>query len=359
MKKLYIVLSLLLAVVCFAQSGKNAPTPKLIFKEGALYAVEAKEVLKITMQSSQVEDAMVEPSTRMSNYYFTERVEKVYSDGSADLAATLDSFTTKIYIGTVDERNEYFRFNSSSDYDIANRLKDIKALPRAQFLGQTLKYTLRNDGQVRSFENLRSFQSDAMSRSFDYDLLQAMLSLSDSLRVGQLLEQGFGAITAAASPKGEARLPYTITEVHATKSIKAKTGANGVISFAGSLIEPPSKIGYLEGMAWSMELTNFTGGTFGAITVKNGIVTNATTTDTASFLLNLDTERIKDAVHRVFTVRRRPIVMSQGTVTIKETKSHKAEWKPPEEKIDPDAINVDVNSGQITYPTPKQDSTKK
>lgn len=359
MKYIYVLFFSVLSLAAFAQAAKNS-APTIVFKEGALYSVRSSENLWIRMQSSQVEESMVDPSTRISNYYITERIEKVYPDGSADIAATLDSFTTKIYVGAMNESNEYFRFNSTNDFDIENRLKDIRALPRAQFLGHTLKYTIGNDGLIRSFANLKDFQSDAISRAFEYDITQAMLSLSDSLRVGQLLEQGFGAIAAAGKiPTGEMQLPYTVTEIHTTRSLKTKNLPGGVITFTGQFIDPPTKITYLEGMAWEMGLSNFKGGTFGSVAVKNGVVTSAEVVDSASMLISLDSERIKSAVHRKYSVTRTPLQVTQGTVTVREIKSHKAEYKEKDLPDDSDAIQIDVGTGKVVYPKVKQDSTKK
>src|SRR5256885_10279795 len=96
----------------FAQKKSNL---KIKFKEGESSHVKLTEELRLIQQMSQVDSELVEPSIRISVYNFTETVEKVHSDGSALIAATLDSFTTIIYLGKVEGRNEYFRFNSNSE----------------------------------------------------------------------------------------------------------------------------------------------------------------------------------------------------------------------------------------------------
>lgn len=347
----YVAIGFLFASVSFAKDTK------LSFKEGAVFHVKALEQLKLTMQSSQVDSALVEPAIRVTEYHFTETIEKVHADGSANIAATLDSFKTTIYINKVDDRNEFFRFNSTNDYDIQNRLKHISALPRAQFLGHTIRYTIGTDGLIRSFANLKDFQQATIGRAFEYDLMQAVLSFSDSLRVGQLLEQGAGAIAAASAKTKALQLPYTFTEIKLDRELSATAKADGSIAFEGKFINAPKKIEYLEGIAAPMGIENFTGKTRGTVRLTSGIVTEQTITESGSMVLQIDVESIKNAVDREFTITREPIKVLRGTVRIEEKESRKAEWKEP--KPDPDMIMIDPLTGKIIYPeTTPSDSTK-
>src|SRR5476651_1844827 len=90
--------------IAFAQKETSL---KLRFKEGDSYTVKMTEVLYLKQQTSQVDPEMVEPATRTSVYNFTEVIEKINSDGSAQMASTLDSFTTRIIVGKIDDRNEF------------------------------------------------------------------------------------------------------------------------------------------------------------------------------------------------------------------------------------------------------------
>ena len=146
----------------------NAKKPvHLEFKEGMLNHVSITEVLKITMHFPQVENDEVRPSTRTTNYDFTERVEKTNPDGSALIGFTLDSVKTVIVLGEGRNREEFFKFNSNDADDINKKFHDIRTLPRAQFLGQTLRYTVSPDGQVKNFENLDQFHQMAMGKDYD------------------------------------------------------------------------------------------------------------------------------------------------------------------------------------------------
>ncbi len=314
----------------FAQ--KDAP-PRIKFKEGDSYHVKMTEVLYLKQQTSQVDPDMVEPATRTSVYNFSESIEKINPDGSAQIAATLDSFTTRIILGKVlNDRNEYFRFNSNNDYDLQVRLKDIRALPRAQFLGQTLRYTLGTDGLVKNFQNLASFQVATIARSFEYDMFHAMMSFSDSLRIGQLLEQGFGAVAAFTSGKqsdATIQTPYTIAEIHVTRNLTAHRNGDQ-INYKGTFSNTPEKIDYLEGIAFPMNVEHFTGGSYGSVIVKNGIVTSGSCVDTAKMDLHIDTEIIKNEIVRHLTFEREPITIIRGTqFKIKELETHHTAPKPP------------------------------
>ncbi len=331
MKK-FIPCALFALSVMFLQTNAFAQkeTPlKLKFIEGNSYTVKMTEVLFIKQQTSQVDSEMVEPSTRTSVYNFTETVEKVNPDGSAQMASTLDSFTTRIIVGKIDDRNEFFRFNSNNEYDLQNRLKDIRALPRAQFLGQTLHYTLGSDGLVKNFQNLSAFQLATIARSFEYDMLHAMMSFSDSLRIGQLLEEGFGAVAAFSDGnKGKIKTPYTMAEIHVTRNLTAhKTGDQ--INYSGSFSDVPDKIEYLEGIAFPMNLEHFKGGSYGSVIMKDGMVSSGTSVDTAKMDLHIDTETINNEIVRHLTFEREPIKVLRGAnLQVKEIKSHHVAPKP-------------------------------
>ncbi|MEP7235442.1 MAG: hypothetical protein ABI778_09120, partial [Ignavibacteriota bacterium] len=312
-----------------AYSQKDAPL-KLNFKEGNSYHVKVTEVLYLKQQAPQVDADMVEPATRTSIYNFTETIEKLNPDGTALVASTLDSFTTKIIVGKIDDRNEFFRFNSNNEYDLQNRLKDIRALPRAQFLGQTLRYTLGADGLIKNFQNLSGFQLATVARSFEYDMLNAMLSLSDSLRIGQLLEEGFGAIAAFADGgKGKIQTPYTIAEIHVTRNLSVNRKGDQ-LNYTGSFDAPPAKIDYLEGIAFPMKVENFKGGCYGSVIMHDGIAASGSAVDTANMDLHVDTEIYKSEIVRHLDFQREPIKVLRGaTIQIKEIKSHTASPRPP------------------------------
>lgn len=306
---------LIITVLAFHSNG----SAQIKFKEGDSYHVKMSETLYLRMQTSQVDSSMVEPSTRVSEYDFTETIEKVNPDGSAVFASTLDSFTTRIIVGKLDDRNEFFRFNSNNSYDLQNRLKDIRALPRAQFLGQTIRYTLGTDGLVKNFLNLSNFQVSTIARNFEYDMLHAMMSLSDSLRVGQLLEHGFGAIAAFSDGnKGMISYPSTITELHGIKKLKAERKGDQ-ITFTGDYENIPEKIDYLEGIAFPMGVENFVGKTRGSVTLKEGIAVRGMSVDSGKLDLHVDTETINDVIVRNVTFHRQPVKVLRGaTIRIKE-----------------------------------------
>ena len=317
---------LLIQTTAFAQKEKPM---KINFKEGDSYYVKMTEVLYIRQQTSQVDSALVDPSTRTSVYNFTESIEKVNPDGSAQIASTLDSFTTRIIVGKIDDRNEFFRFNSNNEYDLQNRLKDIRALPRAQFLGQTLHYTLGSDGLVKNFQNLSSFQLATIARSFEYDMLHAMMSFSDSLRIGQLLEQGFGAIAAFSDGnKGKIQTPYTMAEIHVKRNLSAHKKGDQ-IDYSGSFTDVPDKIDYLEGIAFPMNVEHFTGGSYGTVIMKDGVVSSGSAVDTAKMDLHIDTEIIQNEIVRHLSFEREPIKVLRGAnMKIREIESHHTPPKP-------------------------------
>lgn len=341
MKRTILLLILgLIASGGFAQKAKEVALPKLTFKEGDFYSVKSVEILRMRMQFSQVDSALVDPSTRFTTYFFTENITKVYPDGSADFATSVDSFTTKIYVGEVKEQNEYFRFDSKNEFDIMNRLKDIRAIPRAQFLGQTLKYRVGNDGRILFFENLNTFREGAISRAFESDITQAMLSLSDSLRVGQLLEHGSSVLA------GNTTTPYTMTEIHVDKTLSVTSGKDK-LSFKGTFTNHPTKLEYLEGIAYPMNLTSFKGGTRGSSVLLGGYISASEVTDTASMVITIDAEVIQNDVHRSYSVVRKPLKMLKGgVIKYEERESRKAEYKEPVDNPDDVQINVNVDTGE-------------
>lgn len=348
MKK-FLLLTLVLILHTNAFAQKDQPL-KIKFAEGDHFHVRVTEILYIRQQSSQVDSDNVDPSWRTTVYDFTEAIEKINPDGSAQMASTLDSFTTRIVVRENIDRNEYFRFNSNNEFDVQNRLRDIRALPRAQFLGQTIRYKLGTDGLVKNFENLSSFQQNTIARSFDYDMLHAMMSLSDSLRVGQLLEQGFGAIAAfSGSNNGRIRTPYTMTEIPLTRNLKAEKKGN-TISFATEFTDIPDSTQYLEGIAFPMNIQNFKGKSMGSIVFKDGIALSGNAMDTASLELHVDTDVFKEQVSRNTTFERQPIKVLRGKdIKIKELESHHTPPKVP--KLDDDP------SMKIFQPPTSQDST--
>jgi hypothetical protein len=352
MKKL-LLLSLFTIIVlqtdAFAQNGGPL---KIKFTEGDHFNVKVTEILYIRQQSSQVDSENVDPSWRTTVYNFTEAIEKVNPDGSAQVASTLDSFTTRIVVRENIDRNEYFRFNSTNEFDIQNRLRDIRALPRAQFLGQTIRYKVGTDGLVKSFDNLSSFQQNTIARSFDYDMLHAMMSLSDSLRVGQLLEEGFGVVAAfSAGNNGKVSTPYTMTEIPVTRNLNAvKKGDK--ITFTGEFTNAPDSTQYLEGIAFPMNLQHFVGKSKGEIEFKNGIALNGSALDTASLELHIESDVIKEQVSRNTTFERDPIEILRGRdIQIKELKSHHTPPKTPRYDDDPNM--------KLIQPPNSQDSTFK
>src|SRR5439155_2315166 len=124
-----------------------------------------------------VDSDLADASIRTTKYFFTEAIEKVYPDGSADIAATLDSFQTQIDIGERTKPEKYFVFNSNNDDDLKHNFHDIRALPRGQFLGQTLRYAMLPNGTIKQFYNLDEIHRAALGHDYGYELVHAMLSL--------------------------------------------------------------------------------------------------------------------------------------------------------------------------------------
>src|ERR1051325_1936620 len=146
------ILLLLCATVVYGQPTQQ--DTRLYFRKGDMWRVEINERLRLMMHFPQVDPLDAKPSIRTTDYSFTERIDSVLADGSALIAATLDSFGTRIAFGEGKRTEDFFHFNSAVDWDLEHTLRDIKTLPRAQFLGQTLYYTLRPDGTVQGFQNL-------------------------------------------------------------------------------------------------------------------------------------------------------------------------------------------------------------
>lgn len=312
---------LLLAFLTISATASMAK-PQLTFKEGTGFHVQIDEMLRITQQYSQVDSALVEPSFRFTTYHYSEMIEKVNLDGSALIAATLDSLTTKIYLGKVTDRQEYFRFNSNNEYDISNRLRDIRALPRAQFLGQTLRYVIGNDGVIKYYQNLDVFQQSIIARSYEYDMFHALMSFTDSLRIGQNFEQGGGALAALAMG-GKQTQPFTIAEIHVNKVLSA-TSSGDKIEYTATFANQPKNTEYLEGIAFPMNIEHFNGGLQGKCELKQGVMVSASETDSAKMDLVVENEIIKNAIYRTVSLSRKPIAFVRGVeMQIKDMKQHR------------------------------------
>ena len=322
---------IVLAVLCgwhgpiFAQ---NTGDYRLKFREGDIRRVVITEVLRLNYHFQQVDSADAKPSIRTSNYYYTQTVQQVLPDGNAVIGATLDSFQTGISLGEGKNDETFFKFNSNGSWDITHEFHDIKILPRAQFLGNTLRYTMRPDGTIANFLNLQDFHDNAIGKGYDYDMVHAMLSLTDSLRMGQLLEFGFGGLAAIGK---EYKSPSTATEIPITRTVSATQSAKGVLRVQASYFNPPQKIEYLEGIAMPLGIVDFHGGGTGEITFINGFLKHSIYRDTANVTLSIDVDTVPEEITRSVTTDVYQIpVMHGGTVSIKEVKSHHA---PPNELL--------------------------
>jgi hypothetical protein len=339
-----LIRAFILATAFMAVSA-SAQDMKLKFVEGQQNQLTIREILKITLYQPQVEEEFIEPSVRTFDYSFTETIEKVNADGSARIAVVLDSFKTKTLIGEGRGAEEYFKFSSTDDYDLKTNFRDIKAYPRAQFLGQTLRFTVSPDGLVQNFENLSAFQMAATGKGFEYDMVRAILALADTLRMSQLFEQGFGGI-AALGQRAYAD-PSTMTEVPVTRRIQSQRKGDSIFVTA-AYINPPDKIEYLEGIAIPIVLTNFRSGGAGKAVVKKGMMTWGNYKDTMNVTLNIDPETIPYKVLRDITVEREPLkVMSGVKVRIEETKQHRGVPKAPELKVPEDAKVIELPGATI------------
>lgn len=315
----------LVAMVAGAASARNDYALK--FRQGELRRVHIQEKLKLFMIFPGVDSELAQPSVRTTDYSFTERVDTVYSDGSALIAATLDSFKTVILLGDGKDAETFFSFNSTNDYDLSHSLRDIKTLPRGQFLGQTLRFTMYTDGTVHSFRNLDDFHKLAVGKGYDYDFVHAMLSLTDSLRMGQLLEHGFGALGAVDEPFHS---PSTVTEIPVQRTVTARESSSGRLGFHAAYTNAPEKIDYLEGIAMPLGIEKFSGGGTGEVFVNKGHFIRGTFSDTAYVALAIDIEHMPETITRQVTVEVAPIeVMRGGSVSIQEVEVHHETPKDP------------------------------
>jgi hypothetical protein len=345
-------------LVLYAGTSVRSTTSSLLlhFKQGDLHHLAIQEVLRITMHFPQVDFDDLRPSVRTTDYDFTEHIDTVYADGSALFAVTLDSFKTAIVIGEGRSKEQYFTFNTNDDYDLQHNFHDIRALPRAQFLGQTLRFTVGTDGLIRNFQNLANFHRNTLGEGYDYDFTHAMLSLTDSLRVGQLLEPGFGAIAAATNkPEGSGfTSAYTATEIPIKRtvlpiSVKHK-GTEDSITIRATYSDAPARIDYLEGLAATLGLTEYKGSGSGYAVVANGTVVRAMYRDTSNSKLQVDIEAVpEEIIRQVKSVRTPVAVIRGGNVSVKEIKEHRGIYKEPKIEPDSDATVLDQN-GQIIRP---------
>ncbi|HWF45194.1 MAG TPA: hypothetical protein VG537_11175 [Candidatus Kapabacteria bacterium] len=331
--------------------GAGASKYHLDFREGDIHRVVITEVLRLEMHFPQVDSDQTRPSVRTSNYSFTETVQKVLPDGSAIIGATLDSFKTAIAIGEGANAEDFFHFNSAYSGDIEHFLHDIKVLPRAQFLGQTLLFTMRQDGTIHDFQNLQSFHDDAVGKGYDYDMVHAMLSLTDSLRIGQLLELGFGGLAGTGQQYTSLS---TATEIPITRSVTSRSNRNS-ITVRATYFEPPKNIDYLEGIATPLIIKQFRGGGMGTIEMKDNFITHSIYRDTANVFLGVDIDNVPEEITRIVTTDVYPVaVLRGGTVSIKEIEVHKGTPKDPNAEAMKRMNVIDPETGKIYAP----DSTR-
>jgi hypothetical protein len=328
--------------------AQNAGDYRLKFREGDIRRVVITEVLRLHFHFEQVDSADAHPSIRTSNYYYTQTVQKVLPNGDAVIGSTLDSFQTGITVGEQKNAEVFFKFNSNGSWDIQHEFHDIRILPRAQFLGNTLKFTMRPDGTIANFINLQDFHDNAIGRGYDYDMVHAMLSLTDTLRMGQLLEFGFGGLAAVGK---EYVSPSTATEIPITRSVAAAQNGKGSLSVRVSYDNPPQKIDYLEGIAMPLGIVSFNGGGSGEIDFKDGFLKHSVFRDTANVVLSVDVDTVPEEITRTVTTDVYAIpVLHGGTISIKEIKSHRA---PPKD------LNKDQNpADSTTSQQPGQDPSE-
>jgi hypothetical protein len=351
--KLSVVLVLLIPIsgVYGHTNGTGPAKYRLDFREGDAHRVVITEVLRLEMHFPQVDSDQTRPSVRTSNYSFTETVQKVLPDGSAIIEATLDSFKTAITIGEGPGAEDFFHFNSAYSGDIEHFLHDIKVLPRAQFLGQILLFTMQPDGTIHDFQNLQAFHDDAIGKGYDYDMVHAMLSLTDSLRIGQLLELGFGGLAATERPYTSSS---TATEIPITRSVTSSANRNS-IAVRARYFDPPKNIDYLEGIATPLIIKQFRGGGMGTIEMKNNFLTHSTYRDTANVFLGVDIDNVPEEITRIVTTDVYPVaVLRGGSVSIKEIEVHKGTPKDPNAEAMKRMNVIDPEAGKIYAP----DSTR-
>ena len=297
----------------FAQSNEF----RLVFHKGDFHRVVTTEILRIQMHFPQVDPHDALPSVRTTVYSFTDRVDSVLPGGSAIIAASLDSFKTGIDMGEGPHAENFFRFNSSGDWDITHELHDIKVLPRAQFLGQTIRFVMRPDGTISQFLNLDDFHNAATSMGYDYDVLHAMLALSDSLRMGQLLEYGAGAF--AASKMGTYTSPFTTTEIPIRRTVTATPHGSGTLDIHVRYDSAPARVEYLEGIAMPLYILHYYGAGDGNVTIKDHYLKHSFYEDTAIVLLHVDIDTVPENITRTVTTDVYPIsVLHGGRVMFRE-----------------------------------------
>ncbi len=305
---------------------------RLHFHEGDLWRVQTTEVLRLMMHFPQVDPMDAKPSIRTTEYSFTYAIEKTLPDGSAIVGATLDSFKTHIVFGEGKHVEEFFHFSSAIEWDLAHTLRDIKTLPRAQFLGQTLHFAMRPDGTVHDFRNLVDFQQNAVGKGYDYDMVHAMLSLADSVRMGQLLELGFGGLAAVDL---QYRSPATVTEIPVGRTVSMKPDGKHSASVTVLYTDSPRRIEYLEGIATPMGISKFQGGGRGEIVMddrsskKDQFLKHSSYRDTANLVLAIDIDTVPEEITRLVTTDLTLIPVLRagkhgGRITIKEIESHEA-----------------------------------
>lgn len=332
--KFTLAATLLLMCVATVDAQPSSQDYRLHFRKGDEWRVEIAETLRLMMHFPQVDPLDAKPSVRTTEYSFTERIDSVLADGSAAMSATLDSFKTRIAFGEGKRSEDFFHFNSAISWDLEHTLRDIKTLPRAQFLGQTIHYTLREDGTVKDFQNLADFHQIAVGQGYDYDMVHALLSLSDSLRIGQLLELGFGALAAS---KEKYTSFSTATEIPVTRTVMFIPSAKHGGKFTATYANPPARIEYLEGIATPMGVLGFHGHGEGELAMKNGFLKHATYHDSSNVLLAIDVDTVPEEISRQVTVDVKAIPVMRmgkngGRIEIKEIESHQAD--PPKESDD-------------------------
>jgi hypothetical protein len=349
--KFKIVALLLILGVAQASAQTTSQDYRLHFRKGDEWRVEITEVLRLMMHFPQVDVKDEKPSIRTTEYSFTERIDSVLSDGSAIVGATLDSFKTRISFGEGKRSEDFFHFNSAISWDLEHSLRDIKTLPRAQFLGQTLHYTLKSDGTIVNFQNLADFHQNAVGQGYDYDMVHAMLSLSDSLRMGQLLEVGFGALAAAQKKYVS---PSTATEIPVTRTITLTSTGKHAAKFNAVYSNAPARIEYLEGIATPMGIVKFNGKGQGDLILKDGFLKHATYHDSCNVLLAIDIDTVPEEISRQVTIDVKSIPVLRvgkngGRIEIKELEVHHEEPKEPEDASDEHRVSFDTAAPKLKH----------
>jgi len=333
----------------FAQSAADY---RLKFREGDIRRAVITEVLRQQWHFPQVSADLAKPSIRTSKYFFTETIERLTPGGGAVIGATLDSFQTGISMGETKDAESFFKFNSNGDWDISHEFHDIKVLPRAQFLGNTLRFTMNPDGTIANFLNLQGFHENAIGKGYDYDMVHAMLSLTDSLRMGQLLEFGFGGLAAVEGPFTS---PSTATEIHLTRTVSATEVGKGILKVHSSYFDAPKDIDYLEGIATPLGILSFYGAGSGEIAFKDGYLKHSVYNDTANIVLKVDIDTVPEEITRTVTTDIYPIpVLRGGKVTIKEIQAHHGKPKEP----DADPTENPADSTSTRQPEHEQEETR-